>query len=267
MTFSNLTCLVTVVFDGWLCDKNETSSLLSVFIDVSTVYSKLTAVADDGKLLRSVYKQHLTKSNPFSLPPQLYRKKVISFKFESFFFWEFDFNEKKNKLITKSCFKKFKRKIFTSAKYKRRCTSACFLSFDNRLMNIERLLNTYNKLSTDNMTKKSVDSSSVVRCSIELYKCLEYECSIRRAVNWSTARSKVLSFTFSDKSHANCHDCSDLCAHDCSSIELKRSNTSAQWYSSHLPMFHDFMAQSSVSSWSLSWHDFSFSINCLQSFG
>ncbi|RNA17885.1 hypothetical protein BpHYR1_027754 [Brachionus plicatilis] len=48
----------------------------SILVNFS-MYSKLTAVADDGKLLRSVYKQHLTKSNPFSLPPQLYRKKLL----------------------------------------------------------------------------------------------------------------------------------------------------------------------------------------------
>jgi hypothetical protein len=43
------------------------------------------------------------------------------------------------------------------------------------------------------MTKKSVDSSNVVKCSIELYKCLEYECSINKAVNCKTANNNFLS--------------------------------------------------------------------------
>jgi hypothetical protein len=47
------------------------ADVASLFKEVSTVYSKLTAVADAGKLLKSVYKQHFTKSSPFSLPPQL----------------------------------------------------------------------------------------------------------------------------------------------------------------------------------------------------
>ena len=128
----------------------------------------------------------------------------------------------KNKIAEK------KSRLQTSAKYKRRCTSACFLSFDNRLINIERLLKTYNKFKTDNITRKSVDSNRVVKCSIELYKCLEYECSISKAVNCKTASRSVFNLTFSGKSQANCHDCSGLCAHDCSSIELKRSRTSAQ---------------------------------------
>jgi len=42
-----------------------------VTVDVSTVYSKLTAVADVGKLPNSVKQQHFTRSRPFSLPPQL----------------------------------------------------------------------------------------------------------------------------------------------------------------------------------------------------
>lgn len=43
-----------------------------VIEDASTVYSKLTAVAEAGKWARSVKQQHLTRSRPFSLPPQLF---------------------------------------------------------------------------------------------------------------------------------------------------------------------------------------------------
>ena len=48
-----------------------------VAVDVSTVYSKLTAVADVGKLANSVKQQHLTRSRPFSLPPQLCEIQII----------------------------------------------------------------------------------------------------------------------------------------------------------------------------------------------
>ena len=41
----------------------------------STVYSKFTVVAEDGKLINSVKQQHFTRSKPFSLPPQLLKKK------------------------------------------------------------------------------------------------------------------------------------------------------------------------------------------------
>jgi hypothetical protein len=43
-----------------------------VIEDASTVYSKFTAVAEAGKWARSVKQQHLTRSRPFSLPPQLF---------------------------------------------------------------------------------------------------------------------------------------------------------------------------------------------------
>ena len=91
---------------------------------------------------------------------------------------------------------------------------------------------------------------------------------MRRAVNCSTASKSILSFAFSGKSQASCQeDWSGTLAHAASRIELNLSKTSAQWYSSHLPMFQDFMLQISLSSWSLSTQFFSFSINCLQSFG
>lgn len=119
------------------------------------------------------------------------------------------------------------------------------------------------------MIRKSVDSNSVVKCSIELYKWREYECSISNAVNCNTAKRSVLSLTFSGKSHANCHDrvASGVLPHALSNIALNLSNTSAQWYNSHLPMFHDFIEHISANSWSLSAQFFNFSINCLQSFG
>ena len=47
------------------------SLVVCALVDVSIVYSKLTAVADEGKLLSSVKQQHFTRSRPFSLPPQL----------------------------------------------------------------------------------------------------------------------------------------------------------------------------------------------------
>lgn len=113
-----------------------------------------------------------------------------------------------------------------------------------------------------------MEINKVVRCSIELYKWREYECSISSAVNWSTAKRSILSLAFSGKSQANCQeDWSGTFAHAASRMELKRSRTSAQWYNSHLPMFQDFMLQISFRSWSLSTQFLSFSISCLQSFG
>jgi len=104
---------------------------------------------------------------------------------------------------------------------------------------------------------------------MELYKWREYECSISKAVNCKTANKSILSFEFSVRSHASCQDkvwgwgdepmfasigcwlvarlaAGDL-AHDDSSIVLNRSRTSAQWYNSHLPMFHDLIEHISAS--------------------
>ena len=65
---------VPVTF-GALAEPVSPEELELCNVELSTVYSKLIAVADDGKFDKSVKQQHFTKSKPFSLPPQLFLKK------------------------------------------------------------------------------------------------------------------------------------------------------------------------------------------------
>jgi len=92
-------------------------------------------------------------------------------------------------------------------------------------------LNIYSTSRTARTTIMSLEDSSVVRWSIELYKCREKLCSTSRAVNWSTVSSRCLSASWPGRSHANIHWLSAL--QHLSRTSSSLSNTSTQFDSSH----------------------------------
>jgi hypothetical protein len=87
----------------------------------------------------------------------------------------------------------------TSARCVSLLSRACLLSLLSLVIKLLRLLNMYSKFSTPSTTFMSHDESSVIRCSIELYKCLENECSIKSVVKWSTQSNSSLSWNYKHK--------------------------------------------------------------------
>jgi hypothetical protein len=91
----------------------------------------------------------------------------------------------------------------TSARCVSLLSRACLLSLLSLVIKLLRLLNMYSKFSTPSTTFMSQDDSNVIRCSIELYKCLENECSIKSVVKWSTQSNSSLSWITNTKTHKN----------------------------------------------------------------
>ena len=74
--------------------------------------------------------------------------------------------------------------------------NACLLSELSREMKLDRFEKTYNRFRTASTICMSEEESNVVKCSIELYRCRENECSIRRDVNpitWISRSFRLLS--------------------------------------------------------------------------
>lgn len=71
-------------------------------------------------------------------------------------------------------------------------------------MKLLRLLNIYSKFSTPSTTFMSHDDSNVIRCSIELYRCLEKECSINSVVKWRTHNNNSLAWNHNSQNNNNC---------------------------------------------------------------
>ena len=71
-----------------------------------------------------------------------------------------------------------------AARWESLVNNSCLLSGASLLMKLDRLLNMYSRLSTANTTSKSKLESRRLRCSIELYRWREKECSMSKVVKW-----------------------------------------------------------------------------------
>lgn len=107
----------------------------------------------------------------------------------------------------------------------------------------------------------------MIKWSIELYRCREKLCSIRRAVNdIMCMRSSFRFGSMSGESQGNAHWFSFCFSQHLPKMSSNISRRSTQWYNSHLPHVHDLICFNSVNSWSWS-QFFNLSISALQSAG
>lgn len=93
----------------------------------------------------------------------------------------------------------------TSARWVSRDKRACFFSELSLVIKLLLLLNMYSKLRTPNTMFISHDCNKEIKCSTELYRCLENECSIRRVVKLRTLNKSSLSCKKKKKLHTS-HD-------------------------------------------------------------